>query len=108
MKNSTLVAENSDWTNAEIPQSLFCNSTKANELLFEITSELRLGRTARSRREGDRLQKLRAVSHLRLVCVDGVVVIAPNESGALAQEPVVEVATLRAWLDKCSLALREP
>jgi hypothetical protein len=86
-------------TNVESPQSLFCDSDRVNKLLFEVNLELRLGRIARSRREGACFEKTRAVNYLWLVCVDGEAVDAPNQHCAVDREYLAEVAALRAWLD---------
>jgi hypothetical protein len=97
-----------NWANDETQGSLFCDRDKANELLLEISSELRLGRIARSRRDGARLRRASAASTLRLVCVDGKFVNALNEPGALDQAYSTTVAAMWAWMDKHRLAVRGP
>jgi hypothetical protein len=96
-----------NWANDEIQGSLFCDRDKANELLLEISSELRLGRIARSRRDGTHLRTASAASTLRLVCVDGKFVNALNEPGTLDQACLATVAALRAWMDEYRVAFRE-
>jgi hypothetical protein len=97
-----------NWGTDEIQGPLFSERDRANELLLAISSELRLGRIARSRRDGARLRRASAVSTLRLVCVDGKFVNALNEPGAMDQAYSSTVAALCAWMDKHRLAVRGP
>jgi hypothetical protein len=85
------------WASDEILGPLFSAGDQANDRLFELNSQLRLERIARSRRDEAHHRK---VSQLRLICSDGVVVSAGIGSGALDPAFLAALVALRSWIKR--------
>jgi hypothetical protein len=93
------------WTNDENHGQLFFARDQENDRLFEINSQLRRDRIARSRRDDALYRKL---SQPRLVCADGNIVGAGNEPSASDLAYLAALVALCSWIERCAVYQEEP